>query len=301
MKKVLFIVAFIASGIGVNAEEYVIPEGVKYVDMYAISNSALTSVTIPSTAINMYLGPSVYGESFSKQHDGKAENLGITLNLSLEEINVASGNPEFSSIDGVLYNKQQDTLITCPAKKSSVSIPSSVKVIGSGAFSSCSSLSSIIIPNGVTEIGASAFVSCTSLNSIILSNSVVSIGNNAFSNCTSLKSITIPSSVGKIDPTSFYFCTSLKEINVEPGNPNYCSVDGVLYSKDKTELICVPSGKFAKEGFDTRSSEAHSEDSATKEIKGVWTANGMYVGEDVNSMNLPSGVYVIDGKKTIIR
>lgn len=270
MKRVLFIVAFIASGIGVNAEEYVIPEGVKYIDMYAISYSGLTSVTIPSTVISM--------RGTNKYYDGKAENLGITSNLSLEEINVASGNPEFSSIDGVLYNKQQDTLITCPAKKSSVSIASSVKVIGSGAFSYCSSLSSIIIPNGVTEIGPSAFVSCTSL-----------------------KSITIPSSVGKIDPTSFLFCTSLKEINVDPGNPNYCSVDGVLFSKDKTELICVPSGKFAKEGFDTRSSEAHSEDSATKEIKGVWTANGMYVGEDVNSMNLPSGVYVIDGKKTIIR
>ncbi len=286
--------AFIAGGfVGANADEFIIPEGVKYVDMYAIYNSGLTSVTIPSTVINMY--------GTNKYYDGKALNQGITLNLSLEEINVASGNPEFSSIGGVLYNKQQDTLITCPAKKSSVSIPSSVKVIGSGAFSNCSSLSSIIIPNGVTEIGASAFAACTSLNSIILSNSVVSIGNNAFSNCTSLKSITIPSSVLKIESTSFGSCTNLMEINVDPSNPNYCSVDGVLYSKDKTELICVPSGKFAKEGFDTRSSEAHSEDSATKEIKGVWTANGMYVGEDVNSMNLPSGVYVIDGKKTIIR
>lgn len=271
MKKVLLIVAFIAGNFtGANADEFIIPEGVKYVDAYAIYNSGLTSVTIPSTVINMY--------GTNKYYDGKAENGGITLNPSLEEFNVASGNPEFSSIDGVLYNKQQDTLITCPAKKSSVSIPSSVKVIGSGAFSSCSSLSSIIIPNGVTEIGSGAFISCTSL-----------------------KSITIPSSATKISSSAFSNCTGLTEINVDPNNPIYCSVDGVLYSKDKTELICVPSGKFAKEGFDTRSSEAHSEDSATKEIKGVWTANGMYVGEDVNSMNLPSGVYVIDGKKTIIR
>jgi len=279
MKRVLLIVAFIAGNFtGANADEFIIPEGVKYVDANAIYNSGLTSVTIPSTVINMYYGPSVYGENLSKYYDGKAENQGITFNPSLEEFNVASGNPEFSSIDGVLYNKQQDTLITCPAKKSSVSIPSSVKVIGNGAFSYCSSLSSIIIPNGVTEIGPNAFVSCTSL-----------------------KSITIPSSATKIYSSAFSNCTGLTEINVDPSNPNYCSVDGVLYSKDKTELICVPLGKFAKEGFDTRSSEAHSEDSATKEIKGVWTANGMYVGEDVNSMNLPSGVYVIDGKKTIIR
>ena len=217
MKRVLLIVAFIAGNFtGANADEFIIPEGVKYIDMYAIYNSGLTSVTIPSTVINMYCGPSEYGDYLSKNYDGKAQNQGITSNLSLEEINVASGNPEFSSIDGVLYNKQQDTLITCPAKKSSVSIPSSVKVIGSGAFSSCSSLSSIIIPNGVTEIGSSAFVSCTSL-----------------------KSITIPSSVTKIYSSAFSICTGLTEINVDPNNPIYCSVDGVLYSKDMKEIVCA--------------------------------------------------------------
>ncbi|MBO4983282.1 MAG: leucine-rich repeat protein [Clostridia bacterium] len=84
-----------------------------------------------------------------------------------------------------------------------------VRFIGSGAFSDCTSLASIEIPNGVTTIFASAFLNCTSLTSVEIPNSVTSIGGSAFSNCTSLTSIEIPNSVTRIYGGAFDGCTRL--------------------------------------------------------------------------------------------
>ena len=118
----------------------------------------------------------------------------------------------------------------------------SVTSIGSYAFSHCTSLSSIRIPDSVTSIGWHAFEQCTSLTSLTIPNSVTSIGDDAFYNCTSLTSITIGNSVTSIGDYAFDNCTSLTSINVGEGNTNYSSQDGVLFNKDKTELIRYPIG-----------------------------------------------------------
>jgi len=69
------------------------------------------------------------------------------------------------------------------------------------------------------------------------------IGESAFSWCTSLTSVTIPSSVTSIGNRAFAACSSLTAINVDEGNANYASVNGVLYNKAMTALILCPSGK----------------------------------------------------------
>ena len=125
----------------------------------------------------------------------------------------------------------------------SVSIPNSVTLIGGDAFLGCTSLSSITIPNSVTLIGGDAFLGCTSLSSITIPNSVTQIGSGAFSYCTSLSAVTIPNSVTQIGSWAFYGCTALSAINVDSKNADYCSEDGVLYNKAKTELIKYPEGK----------------------------------------------------------
>jgi len=70
-----------------------------------------------------------------------------------------------------------------------VTIPNSVTLIGSEAFSGCTGLMSVTIPNSVTTIGVGAFYGCTGLTSVTIPNSVTSIGYNTFSGCTSLTSI----------------------------------------------------------------------------------------------------------------
>ena len=128
----------------------------------------------------------------------------------------------------------------------SITIPNGVTSIGGWAFSGCTSIKSITIPNSVTSIGNVAFSDCTSLTSITIPNSVTEIGSSAFSRCTSLTSITIPDSVTSIGESAFSSCSSLTVIDVEVGNSNYTSVNGVLFNKDKTELICYPAGKTDK-------------------------------------------------------
>ena len=149
-----------------------------------------------------------------------------------------------------------------------ITIPSSVTRISHNAFENCSSLSSITIPNSVTSIGYSVFENCSGLANITIPDSVISIGENAFERCTSLKSITIPNSVTSIGEMAFVFCTSLtriiipksvtsigdgafaactslKSITVSSANGKYMSINGVLFNKSNTELICYPAALLA--------------------------------------------------------
>ncbi len=86
----------------------------------------------------------------------------------LEEINVDSGNAYFSSVDGVLYNKDATKLIQCPCGKTgSFEIPATVKEIGRQAFYGCTNLKAMTIPGSVEKIGDDGFYACTRLRKII--------------------------------------------------------------------------------------------------------------------------------------
>jgi hypothetical protein len=110
--------------------------------------------------------------------------------IGLLAINVDARNAFYSSVGGILFNKDQTVLIQCPGGKSgSYAIPGSVTSIGESAFWNCSRLTDIQIPNSVTNIGIGAFWKCTGLSGITIPASVISLGNYAFYDCTGLKGV----------------------------------------------------------------------------------------------------------------
>src|SRR5262249_1321493 len=118
-------------------------------------------------------------------------------------------NSSYSSVDGVLFDKSQTTLIQYPEGKTGrYAVPNSVTSIWSAAFSGCSSLTSVTIPNSVTSIGLQAFSGCSSLTSVTIPNSVTRIWDGAFSGCTSLKGVYFQGDapllplLGGLDPTA---------------------------------------------------------------------------------------------------
>ena len=111
-----------------------------------------------------------------------------------------------------------------------------------GAFQGCTGLTSITIPSTVKIIGYNSFHS-TGLASVTIPYSVTSIGGYAFHNCSSLTSVSIGSGVASIGDEAFYDCSNLTSLDIAPGNPVYTSQDGVLYNKAMTKLIQYPSGK----------------------------------------------------------
>lgn len=122
-------------------------------------------------------------------------------------------------------------------------LPKNLTEIKAGTFSNCTSVETVSIPEGVTSIGNSAFSDCPNLSEIILPDSLTSMGDSVFARCTGIKSIMIPENAEKLSDNIFYGCTLLTDINVSENNKNYCSVGGVLFSKDKTQLIRYPVGK----------------------------------------------------------
>jgi hypothetical protein len=140
---------------------------------------------------------------------------------SLSAITVSSFNTAYTSLDGVLFDTGQRTLIQYPAGKA-------------GSYA---------LPATVTSVGPAAFMSCSGLTGLTLSTNLSSIGDQAFMSCAGLTSVTIPKLVTSIGIQAFAECTSLLSIAVDPLNPAYSSMSGVLFDKNQVTLIQCPAGK----------------------------------------------------------
>ena len=140
--------------------------------------------------------------------------------LSLKDIIVDENNEYFSSIDGVLFNKDQTCLIKMPCNKD---------------------ITSYTVPDSVTTIKEEAFMS-TRIRNIIFPEKPVIIEAAAFADCRYLEELNLPS-VKRIYDTAFINCRNLKNITILDDNTGYTCEDGVLYNKDKTVLMKYPAEK----------------------------------------------------------
>lgn len=187
--------------------------------------------------------------------------------VSLRSIHVASGNRNYCSQDGVLYNKNKTKLIQYPLHKTNRSFrtPSTLVSIRSnafsenhymqsvvvkankieeGAFQNMSALKHVTILSGTAKIESQAFAYCSALNKVVLPDSVSVIGYGAFEG-SGIATIHIPSSLKKLERNVFSDCRKLKSFEGGKGS-RYKVQDGVLYNGSKTTLIKYPTKKAAR-------------------------------------------------------
>ena len=117
---------------------------------------------------------------------------------------------------------------------------SGVKTIGQNAFDNCRKLTSVELSENLTIIESGAFESCVALKNIEIPDSVTTIGDNSFKDCTELETVTIGKGCTSVTASAFTEDFNLVKFNVSEDNENYTSVDGVLYNKEKTAVVCYP-------------------------------------------------------------
>jgi len=218
---------------------YNIPNGVTTIEASAFNGCKnLTSIIIPNSVTR--IGASAfYGcDSLTSVTIGNSLTSinGFNFNSypKLTTIDVMPYNTAYSSVDGILFNKSQTTLIKYPQSKqgASYAIPNSVDTITGSAFSNSTALTSVTIPNSVKSIGSSAFSGCTALTTIVNLNTVPHQINAATFN--------------GVDKSSACLNVPVNAIAA------YLSAD---YWKDFT---CINVAQFAVVSFDSRDGSAVS-------------------------------------------
>ena len=228
-----------------NVTGITIPEGYTTIGINVFQHSQITTLNIPASVTTIERGPFMYTDK-------------------LQSITVASGNPNFTAENGVLYNKTKTELICYPKGKTD---------------------EDFTVPDGVTKIMGLAFFQNPNIKTVTLPTSV-----------SELDPYTIAPFAGY---SAFTDCASLTAINVKSGNPTFKSVDGVVYSADGETLAMYPSGK-EMDPFVVPATTKHIAQSAflyTKKLKNITISEGVedigayaFKNSGIKSASIPASV-----------
>lgn len=241
--------------------EYTVPEGVYGVYTNAFQRAAyLTKITLPASL---------------KESPSTAEFNGYTSAQNLKEIAVAAGNTAFKSVDGVLLSADGKKLIAYPNGKagSPSTNPAYQGVTGQP------NASVYKIPDGVESIEQAAFAQVNGLTAIEL-NGVKKLAKGAFDKAVKLRNVLLGPSVDTIEDGAFGGNNDLAAFDVDPANPNYAAADGVIYTKNKEELVLFPAGKAGE----------YTTLPTTKKIR----KRAFYYAQKVTKVNFNSNLEEID-------
>ena len=291
-----------------GVKRIIVGDGVTTIGEYAFSNcSSLTSVTIPNSVTTI--------KEYAFSNCSSLTSVTIPNSVTTIGDNAFNG---CSSLTSVTIPNSVTTIgwraFNGCSSLTSVTIPNSVTIIGGSAFSGCNSLTSVTIPNSVAIIGDETFYGCSFLTSVTIGNSVTTIGHEAFSGCTNLQKVNIGNSVKTIGKEAFNNCTSITQISSEAVVPPTCGLN-VFANIDKSKCkLIVP-----KNSLDAYKQAYQWEDFSLIEGSTTGITNTVYnkaglvdvytidgtkrlskaSTDEINA--LPKGVYIVNGKKIIIK
>lgn len=227
----------------VYLEDVTIEEGIETVGEGAFSGcKGIKSIELPNSII------SIEKEAFKNCS-------------ALMSVNIPEGLTEIS--DGVFSGCSDLNAVT---------IPEGITKIGKNAFTNCKAIENIELPSTLEVIDENAFSNCASIRELTVPEGVTTIRKFAFYDCTGMEVLNLPSTLVKIgftedeeageesdehalNPIRLMFeqrettlsCNSLTNINFAEDNPNYCTINGMVFSKDKKTLIFAPRGVVSVE------------------------------------------------------
>ena len=168
----------------------ILPEGITSLHEGAFSLSGITSILIPASVNNAYKA-FIYADS-------------------LQSIEVAPGNAIYSSVDGVLFNKDKTLLSEYPAgREGAYSVPTGVEFMREYAFAGRNKLTSVTLPSTLLFVPEYAFAYCRNLQSVTIAEGVSGVGQFAFRSCQSLTRVSLPRSTEFIG-YAFFDCPKLR-------------------------------------------------------------------------------------------
>lgn len=256
----------------------VLPDTITSIGDSAFANcTALRSINLPDsvTSIGTYaFAGAPLGSTLGSvlKLPANLETLGdypFDINSGVSAFTLAESNPNFAVKDGILYTKDMQTLLACPAKKGgTINVPDGVKTIADRAFD-FTVADEVILPDTVGTIGDRAFRAAdyqhsgvsSYLKTVRMSKNIKSIGDYAFherhvlempelpdtleelgayafENCTAITSVKVPKNIKKINDQTFYCCTSLKEVSLPEGLE---SIGKSAFLSTPIENIDIPS------------------------------------------------------------
>lgn len=173
----------------------------------------------------------------------------LTLKANLRSI----GEGAFTGCTSLTEIKLPDTITSigeyafysCTALET-IELPDSLEEIGSYAFSYCFSLKEVDFPDTLKVLPSYLFYYSMALESVDLPDQLEELQSLCFMGCSSLQELEIPATTTTINALALMACSSMKQVKVDADNPNYMATeDGVLFTKDGSELMFYPTGSSA--------------------------------------------------------
>ena len=211
-----------------------IPGGVQNISPGAFKNSGLTEVILKEGVM------SLSNNSF----DGCLLLKKVTFPTTMKTIGGFSntGIKEIAFAEGATPEAISDYAFLNCDSLSTITLPNSIKSLGTGAFYDCDTLKTVKLPTGITKIAKQAFYHCGFLQSITIPQNVTEIGAEAFAACSKLTTISLPSALTTIGIASFH-STGLTSITlpegmttIEPGTFGKSKLKSIKLSKSLKQI-----------------------------------------------------------------